>query len=275
MDPARRRRLVLRLGAGVAAVVLCAAAAFGLRAVERHVDGILTARPLPQPRLRFPGVPAVLEGLADRDIQAAVEPLLAEPWTAPDLCRRMADAAAPVGWIKTLRGVRRLADGAIQIDCDYRTPAAIVAQRDGYVLVDDDQVRLPGVYAYHQSWIVISGVAEPPPPAGGVWLGEDLRAGLNLIASLRREPFTAQITAVLVDNYDGRLDPRRCHLEVATDRTGGRIRWGSAPGAEIEENSMAQKAAILRANFARTGRIDAHYAVIDISTFADRFTVPG
>ena len=67
----------------------------------------------------------------------------------------------------------------------------------------------------------------------------------------------------------------KTNVELATDRAGGRIRWGSAPGLEIEENLPGQKLALLRQNFINTGRADADHPVIDVSTFPDRFTVPG
>jgi len=273
--PARKRN-----AAGAALIVfgalfLGSAAVVVLDLIDSHVDRLLVSRPAPDARLRCPGVPPVLNGLADDDIHDLLEPLLDEPWTTPDLCERMARLVEQVGWVRTLHNVRRLADGSFEVSCEYREPLAIVSQSEGYVLVDADQVRLPGVYAYHNSWIVVDGVRQPPPPPGRIWTGEDLRAGLTLVKSLREEPFTRQITAVLVDNYGGRVDKYASHIELATDRAGGRIRWGSAPGAELEENSVDHKTAILRANYARTGRLDANHPLIDISTFADRFTVPG
>jgi len=62
---------------------------------------------------------------------------------------------------------------------------------------------------------------------------------------------------------------------LTTDQNGGTIIWGSAPGQELEENTAAQKLAILRSNYARSGRLDSQYRVIDVSVFPDRFIVPG
>jgi hypothetical protein len=118
-------------------------------------------------------------------------------------------------------------------------------------------------------------VGQPPPAPGAAWEGDDLRSGLAVIGAVEAQPFASQITAVLVGNFDGRTDPRRSHLELATDQAGGRIRWGSAPGSELEENTVGQKLAILLENFRQTGRVDAHHPVIDVSTFPDRFTIPG
>ena len=90
-----------------------------------------------------------------------------------------------------------------------------------------------------------------------------------------RETFAMHITSVSVKNYAGRSNPRASHIELVTDRAGGRIRWGSPPGFELEENTLTQKLAILRANYAQTGRADAHHDIIDISIHNDRYTVPG
>ncbi|RJP42442.1 MAG: hypothetical protein C4547_00420 [Phycisphaerales bacterium] len=260
---------------GLGVVMVAAAVVAGAMALDRRVDGMLLSDAPPQFPVIFPGSPPVIANLAKRELLASLTGLRAEPWLETDLCRRMAGAVGTSGWVKVVRNVRRRADGAFEVNCEYRTPVAMVQQPQGYVLVDAERVRLPGVYAYHESWVVIDGVEASPPPAGTVWPGDDLAAGIALVLWLSDEPFARQVTAVLVGNYDGRVDPHRSHVELATDRAGGRIRWGSAPGRELEENSLAAKTAILRANFARTGRLDASYPVIDVATFPDRFTVPG
>ncbi len=259
----------LAVGVTVACIVLAAVA------LDRHADAVLMARRLPAERVAFPGLPPVIEQLAGRELMTSLHPLLAEPWLADDLCQRIADVVGRSGWVRKLHHVRRNVDGTFEVTCDYRTPVAMVHKDSSYYLVDAEHVRLPGVYAYHESWITIEGVMLSAPPAGLPWPGEDLRAGIGLVRSLAGEPFLPQVTAILVRNYDGREDAHRSHIELATDRAGGRVRWGSAPGRELEENSLSAKTAILRANYASTGRLDAGYPVIDVSTFPDRFTVPG
>jgi len=122
---------------------------------------------------------------------------------------------------------------------------------------------------------LIDGVANPAPQAGAQWDGEDVRAALAVLSAFQPEPFGGQIAGVAVTNFRGRRDPRACHIELMTDRAGGRIRWGSAPGSELEENGVQQKLTLLRENFIKTGRVDAQHAVIDVSTFPDRYTIPG
>jgi hypothetical protein len=151
----------------------------------------------------------------------------------------------------------------------------MVQQGNDFYLIDRKGVVLPGLFRFDPAWKLVQGVGSPAPGPGEVWPGEDLRAALKLIYLLRDEPFANQITAILVENFDGRMYPRASHIELATDRAGGRIRWGSAPGRELVENRVEEKLAILRENYRRTGRADAHHPVIDVATFPDRFTIPG
>ena len=180
-----------------------------------------------------------------------------------------------MAWVAEVNFVRRTAAARFEVSSRYRLPVAMVQQDGDFMLVDNKGVRLPGTYRHEPKWMLFHGVSRPAPQPGTTWDGEDLQAALAVVEALEREAFSDQITAVLVENADGRLDPRRSHIELATDRTGGRIRWGSAPGSELEENTLRQKLAILRANFRDTGRADAHHPVIDVSTFPDRFTIPG
>ena len=241
--------------------------------VEARVEGMLLARVTPS--LEFVDLPAELVDLAEGDLRESVADLLQRDWTDDQLCRDMAARFATVGWVQQVHYVRRTSEGCFEVSCRYRSPFAMVQQGNEFLLVDAAGVRLPGTYRYDSAWQFIQGVARPAPSSGSRWEGQDLQAGLAVIATLALEPFADQITAVLVDNHDGRSDPKAGHLELATDRAGGRIRWGSAPGEELEENGVERKLAILRENFRRTGRADARHPVIDISTFPDRFTIPG
>jgi hypothetical protein len=268
-----RRRVVL----GTVIPLVGLAVAYGgwllTTRVEARVEEMLLARVTPS--LEFVDLPAELADLAEGDLRASVADLLQRDWTDDQLCRDMASRFATVGWVQQVHHVRRTSEGRFELSCRYRSPFAMVQQGNEFLLVDAAGVRLPGTYQYDSTWQLIQGVAQPAPSSGSRWEGQDLQAGLAVIAALAWEPFADQITAVLVDNHDGRSDPKAGHLELATDRAGGRIRWGSAPGEELEENGVERKLAILRENFRRTGRADARHPVIDISTFPDRFTIPG
>lgn len=247
------------LGIGGACVLLV-----GWHRLERDVTRRLAARGTPT--VAFVDMPDVLVGTADIDLQRALWPVLGDAWLDDRVCRDMASRVASVAWVERVRHVRRQRNGRFDISCAYRVPFATVQHDDQYFLVDATGVRLPGEYRDDPSWLVIRGVAAPPPAPGALWPGADVQAGLATVRAVVRERFAKQITAVLLENFDGRVNPRRPHVELATDRAGGRILWGSPPGREVAENDLPQKLAILRAYYERTGRVDANHVVVDVST---------
>ena len=271
---AAQRRWIFRTSLYlVMAVAFLATVAAGMTQLEAHVERKLLTR-VAQPVLTFVGLPDPLDALARADLSDSVTDLLDANWVKPGLCRDMAERLGAVAWVKEVLAVRKTGYGRVEVWARYRLPFAMVQRRDTFVLVDADAVRLPGRYSYDSRWTLIQGVSQPAPPPGALWPGEDLAAAIRVISAIRSEAFQDQITGVLVENHAGRLDPGASHILLATDRAGGRIGWGSAPGAEIEENSVEEKLAILRSNHARTGRVDAHHPMIGVSTFPDRFTVP-
>jgi hypothetical protein len=211
------------------------------------------------------------EGLADQ-IMEVIAPEADRAWTDPNLCRDVADALSRSPWVERVLSVRRHTDATLVVSCAYRSAAALVQVGGAFYLIAEDGIRLPGSYGYDPSLVVIQGVGAVPPEAGVRWTGEDVRAGLDLIKRLRDEPYFGQVTGVIVSNYGGRESKRDPHIELATAPSGSRIAWGSAPGEEIEENTVDEKIALLWENYRRWGRIDAGRDAIDISTYPDRFT---
>jgi hypothetical protein len=274
LNPARARRVASRVAGFVLGLLLVAGSVYAINRLDTHVEAQLIAHPPAVPRIAVVDVPEVLRGVADSELHEALLPLLDFDWTDDRLCREMAALAGTVGWVRDVVAVKRTYDACFEVRCTYRLPFALVQQAGQFILVDREGVRLPGTYLYDDRLMLVQGVEGDIPDFGEAWEGQDLQAALKLIAIIEREPFANQISAVLVGNYGGRCDKRKAHVELATDRAGGRIRWGSAPGEEIEENSVGQKLAILRANYQRSGRIDENHPVIDISTYANRYTVP-
>lgn len=269
----------LRRPAAVAAVVLAAggfalAGSVALARLDGHVNRALLERN-PDASVEFVDLPESLVGLAGGDLRGSIAELLDRDWTDTVRCREIARRLSTIGWIADVRYVRRTTGGRFEISARYRLPAAMVADHGDYVLIDSEGVRLPGVYVYQPRWYIIDGVESDAPPVGEKWSGADLQAGLTVLTALRSEPFRPQIVGVVVENFGGRRNARASHIELITDRPGGRIRWGSAPGFEVEENLLLQKLALLRQNFAKSGRADAGHDVIDVSTFPDRYHIPG
>jgi len=257
-----------------AAVGCLLTAGYGFSRLDDHVRDMMLQQH-PSAEVTFVDLPEDLAALALQDLRATVADMQSMRWTDDELCRRTAQRLQAVGWIERVNFVRRSGDAIIQVSADYRYPAAMVQQNTEFLMVDRQGVRLPGSYHYDSTWRLIQGVVSPPPPPGAVWPGEDIQAGLAVLSRIVSEPFAHQIAAVIVENFGGRLDRFGSHIELATDRSGGRIAWGSAVGYEVEENSVEQKVALLRANYRDTGRVDADHAVIDVSTFPDRISIPG
>jgi len=220
-----------------------------------------------RPRITLLNVP---EGL-EETLKAVVDPVSQGSWADPALCERIATALSESGWVDKVQLVRRHGDGRVDVECAYRTPVALVQIGANYYAIDAHGVRLPGTYGYHPSLVMVQGVAERAPPAGALWNGGDVAAAVTIIELLHDEPFYDQVSGVLVGNYGGRMNREESHVQLATAPSGGRIMWGSAPGQEIEENSVTQKVALLRENFQKWGSIDAGRRHIDISVFPDRF----
>jgi hypothetical protein len=268
MSAERKRRRVLLLCRALGVAALAAGGGYGLFCLERSV---LSAPQFSGPaRIRLVNAPEDLQ----EQLMAPLGRFAHVPWSSPALPSQIGEALRKEPWVKQVVQVRRYPDRTIEVHCTYRHPLAMIQVDSGFYLVDEDRVRLPGRYAYHPSVKLIQGVRGEPPLAGQVWTAPDLRAGLDLVRLLAAEPFSAQITAVLVHNYGGRIDKRGAQLELATDTAGGRIIWGSALGQEMEENTAAQKIAILRSNYERFGHVGAGRDVIDISILPDRVHAP-
>ncbi len=274
LSDAQKRRQVVGVAFAVVMVVFLGATGYAVTKLEAHVHNRVHARTA-APTLTFVDMPDGVAELALDDLSASVADLLEGEWTDESLCATMAGRLTDTGWLASLNFVRRLPDARFEVSGVYRIPQAMVQHGDDFLLIDGQGIRLPGLYRYAPTWKLVQGVSLPPPAPGQLWNGQDVQTALDLVRLIESELYSGQITGVLVENVGGRVAPSRCHVELATDRSGGRIRWGSGLGMELEENSAGQKMAILRANYGQTGRADANHTVIDVSTFPDRFTIPG
>lgn len=266
-----------------AAVLIPTVLCVGFGRMENYVHGLprydralmLKWEDLPA-WLRVPDNRHVLDSLARQVNLRSIDRLL-----DASLAARLGSALDDprVGWVKAVERVRVEPSGEVSIKCRFRTPVAWVRHRHYGYLVDDEGVRLPGCYDIADcrgaSLLMIEGVAAAPPEVGEPWEGADLASALKLSAMLSDRPFRHQISSILVDNYRGRRDMSRPHIELVTEQGDSRIWWGRPPGEEFgTEISAQQKVTLMEAMYRQMGRIDSHRKYVDVMTWPDRVAMP-
>ena len=192
-------------------------------------------------------------------------------------------------WIRTVRSVRRAygekPGDTLEVDCDFRSPVALVKWGEDFWYVDAQGVKLPEKFTAkqlprlmfgqdkHTHIRVIEGIKRPPPVAGKVWGGEDLRSGLALVRLLYGRPFTDEILKVRVENHAGRQDNREAQLVLVT-KYNTEVRWGRGIDAtdKFIEVSADRKLDYLSRVYQEFGRVDARQPWIDIRF--DKITYP-
>ena len=293
MDPeraARLRRIGIHTGA---AVVVLAAIGVGFALVRRHVEKRI-AFPANPPAVVLKARPAWMSDLVAQQIATQVAPRGAHSAFDHNMLVEITRMLDNNPWIMKVRGVRRVYGKApgdtLEIDCDFRTPAALVRNGKSYYLIDRSGVRLPEQYPVTDvpkvvegpdgriNILIIEGVARPAPAiAGQKWTGEDLRAGLDLAGLLldpTNQPFTHEIRKVNVANFGGRKDAREAHLVLFT-RYGTEVRWGRPVKASDRfiEVDPGRKLDYLKRVYQEYGRVDANQPYgIDIRY--DKITYP-
>ncbi len=188
-------------------------------------------------------------------------------------------------WIKRIDAVRRVMSAdrkseTIEIDAEFRQPAAWVEYGDKFYLVDSEAIRLPGEYSAEDrkstvGLMAINGVDLPAgakgvPQPSEAWKTDDLAAGMKLVDLLRGETFVAQIAAVDMANFQGRKDDKLPWILLDTiwttaDGKPRVVNWGRPVGEEnFREIKAVAKLKALNAIYTRFSRIDADRDYVDI-----------
>ena len=287
-DPkvARAKKLALQLS--IYLLAISATLVLGYRAYK-YVDRQVATATEP-PVIRLLNRPAWMSDyLAERIAIAARPERTASAFDGSllkDIHTSLTTDPQVAAWIKEVHQIRRTftqrAGDTIEINCTYRVPLALVKWTDSqdqasFWLVDTDGVKLPERFTPEQvadvvlgrdgrvNIRIIDGVAESPAPAGVVWKGDDLRAGLDLVKLLSGQPYADEIVKIDVANFGARIAARQPHLSLVT-RHNTRILWGRPINAEdyFVEAAPARKLQYLRNIHNAYGRVDASFPWLDL-----------
>jgi len=170
----------------------------------------------------------------------------------PGLVERVGKSFEECPWIRRVTAVERVFPDQLRVRFDYRIPEAAVKRQGGYVIVDAEGVRLPGVYvdppASCARTVEITGVASLPPGPGREWDDPALKAAIRLAGFAQEDPLLARLKVREVDvsNFGGKADARKSEVTFVT-ASGCAIAWGRAPGGgKFGEPSIEEKLENLR-----------------------------
>ena len=165
-------------------------------------------------------------------------------------------------WVKRVApaGVVNDYHGTLSIRCEFRKPIAAVSTGAFLVRVDEQGLVLPGKLLLSGvpvgKYKTILGVTSEPPDPGQVWDSPDLLAAVELLSFIQDRPFSREITAVDVSNYNGRQDVSEPHIVMFTDQRTV-LNWGRAIGTEGRiEVDHQQKLRHLEGLFAEHGSLN-------------------
>jgi hypothetical protein len=282
--PTRRRRwIIVNL-----CVILALVAGIGVGMVHlRQWVGQRLAFDADPPRVTLVNRPVWMTDYLAQQIIETIRPAVGHSALDQHMLMNVVELLHGNPWVRQVKQVRRMYDklpgDTIEVDCEYRTPIAVVHWGDYYWLIDSDCVKLPEQYRAAElpkviygddqsvSIRVIEGIAEPPPETGRHWTGADLSAAAALVRKLYGLPYTREITTVDASNFAARQRPREAQFVLVT-RYQTEIRWGAPITERIAEVSADRKLELMKAIVAKYGRVDARHSAVDIRF--DRVTFP-
>jgi hypothetical protein len=148
----------------------------------------------------------------------------------PQLVEEIGRKFESCAWIRKVTAVERVFPDRLLVKFEYRRAHAAVRRENGYVLVDREGVRLPGVYVTPPPCdrsVQITGIASQPPQPGKVWQDESLSAAVAMADFIPESNLLRRlgIREVDVANFGGRQDPRRSEMSLVASN-GCTIAWG-------------------------------------------------
>ena len=176
------------------------------------------------------------------------------PLLDDDALRKIHAAFDRNPWIRGVKSVERVYPSKIRVRFEYREPHLAIRTNSGYVLLDNERVRLPGLYPEPIRGArdgVIQGVKSAPPQPGRMWDAAGVRKGSELVDLCNAWPTlrVLGIQAVDVSNRTG--------VVKLISENGCAIHWGRAPSlAGPRELKVQDKIRNLRRVLARYPRLE-------------------
>ena len=226
---------------------------YGTQSLQAYISET-HAQPITAEDIRFSDKPTLM-GVAElNQIRAELAGLIgSSPLNGEGLKQAAERLKSQHDIVRELRQITRTPESTIEVDLDFRTPAAIVRMRNertgrlaqvGYDVVDDMGFQMYGPKymneVAHLGLPLILGVNSKYRPKDNQgehqWQGQELNAGLALIKELRKTPVIDLIESISVYDTDerGRI---RLWINTEVPRPGARpvkcqILWGLPPGQE-------------------------------------------
>lgn len=170
-------------------------------------------------------------------------------------------ALVNTGWINGLPSLSWNAEGQIEVNADWRVPAAAVRVGNREFIIDWDRNVLPLDYAIGESLQFYFINADAKLPAiGKQWVGMDLEDGIELLHLLAKHDLLEQIEGCDLGSAE-----TSGIFEIITNSK-SRIIWGAGPGKERPgEKAASVKIDRLKAFEQETSRIDGRFRFVNIS----------
>lgn len=148
----------------------------------------------------------------------------------PKLVEQVGQQFETCPWVRKVTGVERVFPDKLLVKFEYRRAHVAVKRENGFVLVDRDGVRLPGVYATPPPCdrpVQVTGVASLPPEPGKPWKDEALTAAVAMADYIPGSTLLTRlgIREVDVANFAGRQDPRKSEMTLVASN-GCQVAWG-------------------------------------------------
>jgi hypothetical protein len=147
--------------------------------------------------------------------------------------------------------VERVFPDQLRVRFEYRRARVAVRRANGYVLVDEEGVRLPGVFVDPPACereALVTGVGSLPPEPGRRWEDPGLAEAMAMADAVHSNELLRRtgVREIDVSNFGGRSDARRSEVLLVT-ASGCELAWGRTPStARYGDPSTEEKLENLR-----------------------------